>query len=118
MPRRGDAVVKNLSAAAADATDPGLIPGSGRSTGEGHGNLCQYSGQENPTGLQRVGLDCAHSTCQYMLIMNILYCGHHEAGPLGPPATAMDCPVFSRGMGSQVQLSAGLRRGTREQSRS
>ena len=57
MLRRGDAVVKNLSAAAGDATDLGLIPESGRSTGEGHGNLRQYSGQENPTGSQRVGLD-------------------------------------------------------------
>ena len=26
-----------------DAGNPGLIPGSGRSPGEGHGNLLQYS---------------------------------------------------------------------------
>ena len=29
--------------------DPGLIPGSGRFSGEGNGNLLQYSCLENPT---------------------------------------------------------------------
>ena len=28
--------------------DPGSIPGSGRSSGEGNGNSLQYSGLENP----------------------------------------------------------------------
>ena len=31
-----------------NAGDPGLIPGSGRSPGEGNGNLLQYSFLENP----------------------------------------------------------------------
>ena len=31
-----------------DAGDPGLIPGSGRSPGEGLGNPLQYSCLENP----------------------------------------------------------------------
>ena len=54
--------VKNLPA---DAGDPGLIPGFGRSPGGGHGNPLQYSHLENPMeeepgrlhslGLQRVG---------------------------------------------------------------
>ena len=39
-------VVKNTPA---NAGDPGWIPGSGRSPGEGHGNLLQYSCLENPT---------------------------------------------------------------------
>ena len=30
------------------AGDPGSIPGSGRSPGEGNGNPFQYSGLENP----------------------------------------------------------------------
>ena len=38
-------VVKNLSAKARDA---GLIPGLGRSPGEGNGNLLQYSCLGNP----------------------------------------------------------------------
>ena len=38
-------VVKNLPA---NAGDMGLIPGSGRSPGGGHGNPLQYSGLENP----------------------------------------------------------------------
>ena len=31
-----------------NAGDPGLIPGSGKSPGEGHGNPLQYSFPENP----------------------------------------------------------------------
>ena len=38
-------VVKNLPANEGDA---GSIPGLGRSSGEGHGNLLQYSCLENP----------------------------------------------------------------------
>ena len=34
---------------ACNAGDPGLIPESGRSPGEGHGNPLQYSCLENPT---------------------------------------------------------------------
>ena len=49
-----------------NAGDPGLIPGSGRSPGEGNGNPLQFSCLENPTdgagrlqsmGLQRVRHD-------------------------------------------------------------
>ena len=41
-------VVKNLVANAGDARDMGLIPGSERSPGGGHGNPLQYSCLENP----------------------------------------------------------------------
>jgi len=41
-------VVKNPSASAGDVRDAGLIPGSGRSPGGGHGNPLQYSCLENP----------------------------------------------------------------------
>ena len=40
-------VVKNQPANAGDIKDVGLIPGSGRSPGEGHGNPLQYSYLEN-----------------------------------------------------------------------
>jgi len=40
-------VVKNLPANAGDVRDTGLIPGLGRSPGEGHGNPLQYSWLEN-----------------------------------------------------------------------
>jgi len=43
-------VVKNSPASAGDIRDLGLIPGSGKSPGEGHGNPLQYSCQENPVG--------------------------------------------------------------------
>ena len=41
----GGSLVKNLPANAGDA---GLIPGSGRSPGEGNGNPLQYSCLRNP----------------------------------------------------------------------
>ena len=41
-------VVKNPAASAGDIRDPGVIPGSGRSLGGGHGNALQYSCLENP----------------------------------------------------------------------
>ena len=43
-------VVKNPPATAGDTRDPGSIPGSGRSPGEGHGNPLQYSYLENLMG--------------------------------------------------------------------
>ena len=58
-------VVKNLPANAVASAAMGSIPGSGRSSGGGHGNSLQYSCLENPTdrgawwskGLQRVRHD-------------------------------------------------------------
>jgi len=44
----GGAVVKNPTASAGDAGGTGLIPGLGRSSGEGNGNPLQYSCLENP----------------------------------------------------------------------
>ena len=40
---------------AGDIKDTGLIPGSGRSPGEGHGNPLQYSYLENPHGQNLAG---------------------------------------------------------------
>ena len=45
-------VVKNLSANAEDIRNVGLIPGLGRSPGEGNGNALQYSFLENPMGIE------------------------------------------------------------------
>ena len=39
-----------VKASACSAGDRGSIPGSGRSPGEGNGNLLQYSCLENPMG--------------------------------------------------------------------
>ena len=43
-------VVKNPPANAGDTRDAGLIPGSGRSHGGGHGNPLQYSCLEKSQG--------------------------------------------------------------------
>ena len=45
----GGASGKRLAANAGDTRDLGLIPGLGRSPGEGNGNPLQYSCLENPT---------------------------------------------------------------------
>ena len=44
----GGSVVKNMPASAGDTRDVGLIPGLGRSPGEGNGNLLQYSCLKDP----------------------------------------------------------------------
>ena len=44
----GGSVVKNVPVNAGDTKDAGLVPGSGRSPGEGNGNTLQYSYQGNP----------------------------------------------------------------------
>ena len=44
----GGPVVKNPPASAGDSRDPGLIPGFGRSSGEGNDNPLQYSCLGNP----------------------------------------------------------------------
>ena len=41
-------MVESLPATIGDLRDAGLIPGPGRSPGEGHGKPLQYSCQENP----------------------------------------------------------------------
>ena len=41
-------MVKNPPASAGDIRDASLVPGLGRSPGEGHGNPHQYSCLENP----------------------------------------------------------------------
>ena len=41
-------VIKNLPGNAGDERDVGLIPGLGRSLGEGHGDPLQYSCLGNP----------------------------------------------------------------------
>ena len=48
-------MIKNPPANAGDTGDAGLIPGLGRSPGEGKGNPLQYCCQDNPmdTGAQR-----------------------------------------------------------------
>ena len=59
----GGAVVKNLPANAGDKRDIGLIPGSGRSPGEGNGNpllawkipWTEKPGRLQSMGSQRVG---------------------------------------------------------------
>ena len=56
-------LVKNLPANAGDARDTGLIPGSGRSPGEGHGNPFQHPCLGNPMN-RRAWQASVHSDAQ------------------------------------------------------
>ena len=56
----GSSVLKNPSANAGDTRDASLIPGSGRSPGEGNGNPVQYSCLENP---HEQGCLAGYSSC-------------------------------------------------------
>ena len=46
----GESLVRNLPANVGAVRDLGLIPGSGRSPGQGNGNLLQYSCLEKSHG--------------------------------------------------------------------
>ena len=48
---------ERICCSAGDAGDTGLIPGSGRSPGGGHGNPLQYSCLENPMTEEPGGLE-------------------------------------------------------------
>ena len=71
----GGSAVKNPPANAGDARDADLIPGSGRSPGEGNGNPLQDSWLENSmdrkawwtqsVGVQRVGQDSTHASTNW-----------------------------------------------------
>ena len=80
-------MVKNLPANAEDIRDAGLIPGLGRSPGEGNGNPFQYSCLDNPmdrgawratvygvtkrwTRLKQLSTHI-HHLCMYVFIMHI-----------------------------------------------
>ena len=53
----GGSAVKNLST---NTRDTGSVPGSGRSPGEGNGNLLQYSCLENPMSRGAWQTTCNH----------------------------------------------------------
>ena len=56
-------VVKNSPASAGDVRHAGLIPGSGRSPGGGHGNPIQYSCLENSMD-RRAGQAAVHGVAK------------------------------------------------------
>ena len=71
-------VVKNLPDSTGDTRDAGLIPGSGRSSGEGNGNLLQYSCLENslgrgssPTGYSPWGFKESDTTDRLTLSLSV-----------------------------------------------
>ena len=83
-------MVENLSAIAGDVS---LIPGSGRSPGEGNGNPLQYSCLGNPVGggawgaivhgVAGVGHDWAHIQCAY-LVLQLGFCAFRLAWSTSP----------------------------------
>ena len=63
---------------ACNVGDPGLIPGSGRASGEGHGNPLQYSCPENPMdrGAWQVTVHGVAKTPYFVERLNNIYNEH------------------------------------------
>ena len=59
--------------AVCNAGDPGLIPGSGRSAGEGKGYLLQYSGLENSMNCMAHGVKKIQTRLSDFQMESILY---------------------------------------------
>ena len=74
-------MVKNLPTNAGDLGDTGLIPGSGRSPGGGHGNPLHYSCLENPMDREDRGLQSIGSQSRTRLKQQHIY-RHEEFGGL------------------------------------
>ena len=62
-------MVKNSPANAGNIRDMGLIPGSGRSPGGGHGNPLQYSWLKNPMDRKAWG-DTVHGIAKNQTQLN------------------------------------------------
>ena len=77
-------VVKNPPADAGDIRDVGLILGSGRSPGGGHGNQLQYSCLENPMDrgawLQFIGLQKGWTGLKWLSMHTCSQCSHNIRG--------------------------------------
>ena len=74
--------VKNPPANAGDGRDAGLIPGLGRSPGEGHGNPLQYLAwripwTEEPGSLQSIGSQRVNHARSDLAPMEIYLLGVH-----------------------------------------
>ena len=57
----------DVKASACNVGDLGLIPGFGRSPGEGNGNTLQYSCLENPMDSKSTGMGCHCFLCRTQL---------------------------------------------------
>ena len=91
----GSSEVKNPPTNAGDARDWGLIPGSGRSPGEGNGNPLQYSCLTNPMdrgAWQATVLRIAKSLILLSIHMHVCICTHTTPG--GEEKQGM---IFSQG---------------------
>ena len=75
-------MVKNPSANAEEIRDAGLIPGSGRSPGEGHSNPVQYSCLENPvdSGAWQVTVHRITKSQTRSKPLSMLACMHATSG--------------------------------------
>ena len=106
-------MVKNSSASAEDIRNGGLIPGSGRPSGGGYGNLLQSSCLENPVdrgawwaSVHRVTEswaqlnDSAHTTIRAVRFGAHLRAGTPPRGQLGlsPLRPGGGGPAFPRGL--------------------
>ena len=112
-------VVKNLPANAGDARDTSLIPGSGRSPGEGNGNSLQYSCLENPmdrgawwatvhrvtknhTGLKRLNMQACIFMTNFPRVLKLQY--HYLSANLNKIKRKIKLPSDYRALLAQAML--------------
>ena len=70
MTSRVELMVKILPPNAGDMRDPGLIPGSGRSPGEGNGNPFPYSCLGNPMDRLQAAVPGVAKCLNFILFLN------------------------------------------------
>ena len=80
-------MVKNLPANAGDKRDSGLIPGSRRSPGGGHGNPLKYSCLENPMDREPNGV--------WFIGSQIIRHNWSNLARMHCPGCDVSCPNFS-----------------------
>ena len=93
-------MVKNTPANTRDTGDPGLIPGLGRSPGEGSGNPLQYSGlgspqwTEEPGGLESTGSQrVRHNSSDFARTQRELESIFHNSRVYTPQCSKILCAV-------------------------
>ena len=105
-------MVKNSPANAGDIRDAGLIPGSGRYPGGGHGNPLQYSCLENP--MDRGAWQAAVHACLVsqpcLTLCDPMDCqrGSSVHGHFSGKNTGVGCHALLRGIFLTQGLNTGL----------
>ena len=87
-------MLKKPAASAGDLRNVGLIPGSGRSPGGGHGNPLQYSGLENSTDREAWQATVHGVARSRTRLSDFTHSYHQGVEVFWHPASSFSVPVF------------------------